>query len=76
MYRDYADKVLQYKDNQFDNMDVALKDKQAFETLALEKNLEKVELMYYNKTGKNFSSDKKITEQRKDFKNKFELNHN
>ena len=74
MYRDYADKVLQYKDNQFDNMDVALKDKQAFETLALEKNLEKVELMYYNKTGKNFSSDKKITEQRKDFKNKFEYN--
>ena len=74
MYKDYADKVLQYKDNQFDNMDVALKDKQAFETLALEKNLEKVELMYYNKTGKNFSSDKKITEQRKDFKNKFEYN--
>ena len=74
MYRDYADKVLQYKDNQFDDMDVALKDKQAFETLALEKNLEKVELMYYNKTGKNFSSDKKITEQRKDFKNKFEYN--
>ncbi len=74
MYRDYADKVLQYKGNQFDDMDVALKDKQAFETLALEKNLEKVELMYYNKTGKNFSSDKKITEQRKDFKNKFEYN--
>ena len=74
MYKDYADKVLQYKDNQFDDMDVALKDKQAFETLALEKNLEKVELMYYNKTGKNFSSDKKITEQRKDFKNKFEYN--
>lgn len=74
MYRDYADKVLQYKDIQFDDMDVALKDKQAFETLALEKNLEKVELMYYNKTGKNFSSDKKITEQRKDFKNKFEYN--
>lgn len=74
MYKDYADKVLQYKGNQFDDMDVALKDKQAFETLALEKNLEKVELMYYNKTGKNFSSDKKITEQRKDFKNKFEYN--
>lgn len=74
MYKEYTNKVLKYKDMQFDEMSVALDEKEAISTLALEKNLEKVELMYYNKTGKNFSNDKKISEQRKDFKNEFEYN--
>ncbi len=74
MYKDYTNKVLQYKDNQFDDMDIALGEKQSVEIMAYEKNLEGLELRYYNTTGKNFTTDKKINKQREEFKSKSEYN--
>lgn len=74
MYDEYTAKVLQIKDAQFDARDVGLTTKEAVEIIAYEKNLEKLELMYYNSSGKNFSQDKDIVKKREEFKSKFDYN--
>ena len=76
MYDDYTSKVLNAKDAQFDKMDMAVSTDSAVEMIAYEKNLEKLELMYYNSSGKNFSTDKKITKKRENFERKFDYDQN
>lgn len=74
MYKDYASRVMTIKDAQFSSMAVALTSKEAVEILAMEKNLEKIDLLYHNHTGKNIDDVKRIKQEKKDFKNKFEYN--
>lgn len=74
MYKDYASRVMRIKDAQFSSMAVALTSKEAVEIIAMEKNLEKIDLLYHNHTGKNIDDVKRINQEKKDFKNKFEYN--
>lgn len=74
MYKDYSNKVLQIKDAQFYANDIGMTSKEAVEIISYEKNLEKIELMNYNVTGKTFGKDEKITKQREEFKAKFDYN--
>ncbi|MBO5477629.1 MAG: hypothetical protein J6A15_07755 [Clostridia bacterium] len=74
MYNDYTNSVLKIKDSQFDKMEIAISEAQAIEMIAMEKNLENIELKYNKATGKDFSKDKNIREKREEFKQKFEYN--
>ena len=74
MYTDYSSKVLKIKDAQYESMEIALGTKDAIEILAMEKNLEKIDLLYHNHTGKNISDVKQIKEKKQDFKSKFDYN--
>ena len=72
MYKDYASLALKMKNSQFGAMDVAISSKEAMQMIAMERNLDRIELRYNRTTGKDFSMDKNIKNQREDFKNKFE----
>ena len=74
MYSDYSAKVLRIKDAQYESMEIALGTKDAIEILAMEKNLEKIDLLYHNHTGKDISNVKQIKEKKQDFKSKFDYN--
>ena len=66
MYKDYASRVMTIKNAQFSSMAVALTSKEAVEILAMEKNLEKIDLLYHNHTGKNIDDvDKKSKDKKK-----------
>ena len=74
MYSDYSAKVLRIKDAQYESMEIALGTKDAIEILAMEKNLEKIDLLYHNHIGKDISNVKQIKEKKQDFKSKFDYN--
>ena len=56
MYSDYSSKVMRIKDAQYESMAVAIGTKEAVEIIAMEKNLEKIDLLYHNHTGKDISN--------------------
>lgn len=72
MYKDYASKVINIKNSQFESMEIALGTKEAIEIIAMEKNLEKIDLLYHNHTGKEIENVKKIKNEKEDFKSKFD----
>ena len=74
MYSDYSSKVMKIKNAQYDSMAVALGTKEAVEIIAMEKNLEKIDLLYHNHTGRDISNLKGIKEQKQEFKSKFDYN--
>jgi hypothetical protein len=74
MYKDYATKVLKMKNAQFESMAIALGTNEAIEVIAMEKNLEKIDLLYHNHTGKNIEDVKKIKDKKQEFKSSFEYN--
>lgn len=74
MYSDYSSKVMKIKDAQYESMAVAIGTKEAVEIIAMEKNLEKIDLLYHNHTGKDISNLDSIKEQKQEFKAKFDYN--
>lgn len=74
MYKDYANRVLDIKNAQYASMAVGLGTKEAVEIIAMEKNLEKVDLLYHNHTGKDIAQVEKIKDNQRDFKAKFDYN--
>lgn len=74
MYKDYAHRVMQIKNAQYASMAIGLKTKEAMEIIAMEKNLEKIELLYHNHSGKDISKVKKIKDEKAKFKSEFNYN--
>lgn len=74
MYKDYAQKVMNIKNSQYDDMAIAIGTKEAIEIIAMEKNLEKIDLLYHNHTNKNINEVKKIKDNKQEFKSKFDYN--
>jgi len=74
MYRDYASKVMNIKNNQFEDMAIAIGTREAIEIIAMEKNLEKIDLLYHNHTGKEIENVDKIKTEKEEFKSKFDYN--
>ncbi len=67
MYKDYTEKVKRIKNNQFDNRDITIDTSKAIEIIAMEKNLEKIDLLYHNHTGKEITQVKRIKEKKENF---------
>lgn len=74
MYKDYAQKVEKIKNEQFDNRDISLGTEEAMEIIAMEKNLEKIDLLYHNHTGKEITQVQRIKEKKEDFQQKINYN--
>lgn len=74
MYKDYSNNVMKIKNAQFDSMAVGLSTKEAVEIIAMEKNLEKIDLLYHNHTGKDISKVEKVKEQKQNLKSEFDYN--
>ncbi len=74
MYKDYASKVMNIKNNQFEDMAIAIGTREAIEIIAMEKNLEKIDLLYHNHTGKEIENVDKIKTEKEEFKSKFDYN--
>lgn len=76
MYKDYAYKVGKIKDAQFDSRELALGTKEAVEIIAMEKNLEKIDLLYHNHTGKEITKVARIKTEKDSFERKMNYNEN
>jgi len=74
MYKDYAHKVENIKNRQFNDRDLSIGTKEAVEIIAMEKNLEKVDLLYYNHCGKNITQVEKIKNNKENFEHKMNYN--
>ncbi len=74
MYKDYAQKVEKIKNDQFDSRDISLDTKEAMEIIAMEKNLEKIDLLYHNHTGKEITQVQRIKEKKENFQEKINYN--
>lgn len=74
MYKDYAQKVEKIKNEQFDSRDISLGTEQAMEIIAMEKNLEKIDLLYHNHTGREITQVERIKEKKEDFQHKMNYN--
>lgn len=74
MYKDYASNVMKIKNAQFESMAIGLGTKEAIEIIAMEKNLEKIDLLYHNHTGKDISQVEKIKNEKAEFKSEFDYN--
>lgn len=74
MYKDYAYRVMKIKNAQYASMAIGLETKEAMEIIAMEKNLEKIDLLYHNHSGKDISSVKRIKDEKTKFKSEFNYN--
>lgn len=74
MYKDYTEKVTDIKNAQFDGRDLSIDTKEAMEIIAMEKNLEKIDLLYHNHTGKEITKVERIKDKKEDFQHKMNYN--
>ncbi len=74
MYKNYANKVMRIKNAQYDSMAIGIGTAEAVSIIAMEKNMEKLDLLYHNHTGKDISQVQKIKENKEHFKSEFENN--
>lgn len=71
MYEDYAKKALKMKHEQYNDRDLAMGKEETMEIIAMEKNLEKLDLLYFNHTGKNITDIEKIQQRKEEFQKDF-----
>ena len=76
LYKDYAYKVEKIKNAQFDSRSLALGTEEAMEIIAMEKGLEKVDLLYHNHTGRDISQIETIKAEKDSFERKMTYNEN